>query len=224
MKILAVDTSTSYLCIGVYDNLKVYEYTFEVGRQLSAVITVSIKRVLDALGLKVEDIDYFACGLGPGSFTGMRVGLAALKGLSWSVKKPMVGVPSLDILAKNCLKESLSIVPIIDAKRSLIYTSVFRKNKAGLVKTKPYLLLNEDELFKLIKPRSIVLGDAVNLYKDKLIAQVKGVVILDKEYWYPKPRNIIELALERIKNKKLDNCFELSPIYLYPKECQVRRK
>ena len=79
MKILALDSTTKILNIGVSDGRRNYEYNVELGRRLSALITLSIKRVMEALGWELRDIDCFGCGLGPGSFTGMRIGLSTVK-------------------------------------------------------------------------------------------------------------------------------------------------
>lgn len=222
MKILGIDTTTKFLCLGVYDDERVYEYNLETGVKLSSLLGVTIKRVLDALGWHIGDIDYFACGLGPGSFTGMRVGLATIKGLSWSLKKPIVGISTLDILARNALGVSASIAPVIDAKRGLIYCSIYKTKNGTLKRIAPYMLLNENELLKEIPKNTVVFADAVSLYKENISKKIKGVKILDKDYWYPQGRHIIALALERIKEKKFSHAFDIEPIYLYPKECQIK--
>jgi len=223
MKILGIDTSTKYLCIGIYDHAKIYEYNLEVGTKLSSLLGVAIARVVQALGWQMRDIDYFACGLGPGSFTGMRVGLSTVKGLSWSLKRPIIGISSLDILAQNASSASGKIVTIVDAKRNLIYCSVYKKKNKQLVRVAPYMLLTEKEFFKKFKSNVTVNGDAVGLHREKILMNIKRATLLGKDYWYPNGRNIIELALERIKDKKLDSSFDIKPIYLYPKECQVRK-
>ncbi len=238
VKILGIDTSTKFLCLGIYDGNKIYEYTLEVGRGLSSLLAVTIKRVLDSLGWQAGEIDYFACGLGPGSFTGLRTGVAMIKGMGFAVNKPIIGISSLDILARNAGNADKQIIPVIDAKRNLIYCSVYKPRSSfkhnvaldegrgenkGLTRIKPYMLLNEEELFKSIKVSSSFLGDAISLYKEKILANTKGAIILEKDFWYPKPRNIIKIALERIKGKKLNNAFSIKPIYLYPKECQIKQ-
>ncbi len=222
MKILLIDTSTKFLCLGIYDNAKVYEYNLNVGRKLSSLLSMTIKRVVEAAGLSLNDIDYFACGLGPGSFTGLRVGIAAVKGLSWGLKKPVVGVSTLDILANGVKDTDAPIVPIIDAKRNLIYSAIYRKKNRRLLRLSPYMLLSEKAAFKKIKSNSILLGDAAALYKDKILQNIKGARILETDYWYPKPHNMIELVLEKIRQKKVSSASGLRPIYLYPKECQIR--
>ena len=223
MKILAIDTTSKFFCLGIYDNGKVFEYSLELGRKLSMLLHATIKRTLEAAGLDIGGIDYFACGLGPGSFTGARIGLAAVKGLCFSLKKPVIGISTLDILAKDVLLNSNQIVPVIDAKRNLIYCAIFQHKNGRLTRKHPYMLLSQEEFFRAIKPQAVVLGDALSLHKDKILKQVKGVKVLDTGFWYPKAHNILEIALERIRQKKLDNPFSLKPIYLYPKECQIKK-
>ncbi len=218
MKILAVDTSTDYLCLGLYDAGRSCEFGLEVGRQLSSLLAPTVKRVLDKLNWRSADIDYFACGLGPGSFTGLRVGLAAVKGLAWAHKKPIIGISTLDILAAAVTGASRAVAPIIDAKRGLVYCAVYKNNK----RVSPYMLLSEKELLRKIKADSIIFGSGVGLFKERLLRQVKSLTILEKDYWYPKAHNMVKLALERIRDKKTADTLNIKPIYLYPKECQIK--
>lgn len=223
MKILGLDTSTKFLCLGLYDGAKIYEYNLELGRKNSSLLVVTIKRVLEALNWHIDDIDYFACGLGPGSFTGIRVGLATLKGLSWSQNKRVIGISTLDILAKNARIDDGLIIPVVDAKRNLIYCCNYKAQNGNIKRISPYMLLSEDELLKKIKNNAVILGDAVNLYKENILKSKKMITVLDRDYWYPKAHNIIMLALERIKQKKFASPFDIEPIYLYPKECQIKK-
>lgn len=231
MKILSVDTSTKYLSLGVYDNGKFYEYKLELGIRLSALLASTIQRVLNALGWQVEDINYFACGLGPGSFTGLRIGLATMKGLAWSARKPIIGIPTLDILAQSVNTSGDIAIPIVDAKRGLVYGASYQFQRGTLKKLMPYSLLTPEDFLSKAK-KSIsgkkydniqIFGDGLALIKDRSFLGLKGVRTMDKDYWYPRPGNILSLALGRIKEKKLDNVFKIEPIYLYPKDCQVRR-
>jgi len=215
MKILGIDTTTRFLCLGICDDARIYEYNMDLGIKHSALLVPTIKRALEALGWQLGDIDYFACGLGPGSFTGIRVGLSTIKGLSWALKKPIVGISTLDILACNASGIGGAVVPAIDAKRNLIYCSIYQFKNGALKRTAPYMLLQEAELLKKIPAHAVLLGDAA--------AKIEGARILDKDSWYPKARHIISLALERIKEKKFKRAFSAQPIYLYPKECQIKK-
>ncbi len=223
MKILGIDTSTKFLCLGVYDEGRIYQYNLECGRKISSLLTPTIKRVVEALNWQASDIDYFACGLGPGSFTGLRIAVATIKGMAWSLNKPLLGISSLDILAKNAAADAV-VIPAIDAKRNLIYCSIYKNKKGILRRTAPYMLLSIDEFLKKVKPNSVLLGDALGLYKEKILENTSGVTILDKDYWQLNGSNIIYLALEKLKGKKINNAFDIKPIYLYPKECQIKNK
>ena len=115
MKILSLDTSTKILVLGLADNSGIYEYNLEVGRKLSSLLASAIERSIKALGWQIKEIDYFAAGIGPGSFTGMRVGVATIKGLAWALKKPVVGISTLDVLASNAAGKAKEIAVVVDA-------------------------------------------------------------------------------------------------------------
>jgi len=222
MKILGIDTSTKFLCLGICDDRRIYGYNLEVERRLSVLLTVTIQRTLDAAGLKPKDVDYFACGLGPGSFTGLRIGASAIKGLGWALHKPVIGISSLDIIAKNAGISDRPLVTVIDARRNLLYCGFFTNKDGRLKKTKPYMLLNQKEFLKKVPAGSILLGDAVSLYREEWIRNIRSVTLLDKDAWYPKPHHLMALVLERIKEGRLGCAFDIKPIYLYPKECQIK--
>lgn len=231
MKIIGIDTSTRYLSLGVYDNGKFYEYKLELGVRLSAFLASTIQRVLNSLAWQIKDVDYFVCGLGPGSFTGLRIGLATMKGLAWSARKPIVGIPTLDILAQGAIAPDAILIPLVDAKRSLVYGSCYQYQKGALKRLMPYSLLTPRDFLNKAKKcisnkkfnNILIFGDGLNLIKDRAHLGMKGVKILDKDYWYPRPGSILNLGVDRIREKKLDNVFKIEPIYLYPKDCQVRK-
>ena len=222
MKILGIDTTTKFLCLGLYVDGRLYEYNLETGRNLSALLASSIQRVLAAVGLKIADIGYFACGLGPGSFTGMRIGLATIKGLSIVRDKPVIGISTLDILARNVLVKDALIVPALDARRGLIYCSSYSFERGVLRRKSEYALLSLDEFIKKFGRSPVILGDAVSLYGNKMLSRIKGAHVLDKDHWFPKAHNLIALALAKIKAKQFSSALSVKPIYLYPKECQIR--
>jgi len=224
MKILGIDTTTKYLGLAFYDGAKIYVCDLDLGIRHAELLMGTVDHALSALGWGLEEIDYFACGLGPGSFTGVRIGLSAIKGFSWALHKPVVGFSSLDILAMNASAyHGANIVTAVDAKRSLIYSASFKNNNGVLKITGSYRLSSEKEFLKNIKPDSLILGDASGIYKESILKNIKGAQVLDKDYWFPKGHNIILKALERISEKSKDDLFTIEPIYLYPKECQIRK-
>ncbi len=230
MKILGIDTSTRTLCLGACDSDKVYEYGLELATRISALLVPTIRRVVENLDWEINDIDYFAVGIGPGSFTGARIGLATVKALSWSLNKPLVGISSLDILAANAGKDCDFIIPVIDAKRDLVYASIYKNQGSSIKRIAPYMLLGRRELILKIKNNisakalnnSVILGDGLNICAKDCSDSLRGIKILDKDYWRLEGRNLITLTKVALRDKKLSDAFKLAPLYLYPKECQIR--
>jgi len=224
VKILAIDTTTRFLCLGLYADGKFYEYNLETGRSLSVLLVPTIQRVITAAGLKIPDIDYFACGLGPGSFTGMRIGIATIKGLSIVRNKPVAGISTLDILAENAPVNNSLIVSAIDARRNLIYCGSYKRERGLLRRKSEYQLLNLDEFVKKFASKPVIIGDAAALYRDKMLSRIKGAIILDKDYWFPKAHNLLKLALAKIRARQFSSAQTIKPIYLYPQECQIKTR
>lgn len=220
MKMLAIDTSTPYLCVGLYDTGKTYGFGVLAGRSLSAVITVSIMRVLEAGGWRVSDIECIACGVGPGSFTGVRIGMSAAKALAWSAGKRMIAVRSLDMLALGAEDDGRPIVTVMDAKRDLVYWSLYHRKAGVLRRVKPYALSGIEEVVKAAPRGSVFTGDGIERYGTVIAARAKMPVLLEKDFWYPKPHLLVSCALGV---RKTCSAFEIKPEYLYPMDCQVRR-
>jgi tRNA threonylcarbamoyladenosine biosynthesis protein TsaB len=225
MKILALDSSTDYFCLGLSDGKRHYLHNLRTRTLLSKVITVIIKRVIEAAGIEIADFDYFACGIGPGSFTGLRVGVATIKGLAWAANKPVISIPTLDILALNFDRGDGIVVPAVDAKRGLIYCCIYELKNNKLRKLSPYMLLSAAEFCRKVKSGSYILGDALELYKDEFRAKIKRANLLDKDYWYPRAEKLLAAAESAVKSRKgLTDAFKIKPLYLYPRDCQIRKK
>ena len=126
-RILLIDTSTAVLSVGLaLDGTVVEERVCTEARQQASLTAPLVKEVLDAQGLTVKDCDAICVGSGPGSYTGLRVGVSTAKGLAFGAGKPLIAVGTLDILAASCHSEALSfIIPMIDARRMEVYTAVY---------------------------------------------------------------------------------------------------
>jgi tRNA threonylcarbamoyladenosine biosynthesis protein TsaB len=231
MKILALDTSSRYLCLGLFDGKDTYEYGMDVGVSLSRVLAPTIGRALNAVGLTPADIDYYAAGLGPGSFTALRIGHAALKAIAWHSRKPVVGIPTLDILANHPRIPNGFIAQVIDAKRSLLYCSLYSKTPKGIRKLSGDQLLSFDGLMSVMKKKFngnrekdiIIGGDGSGVFADRIKSVYPQAILLEKDLWYPQPQTVIALAQRFIEAGKTTDAFRLEPIYLYPLDCQVRQ-
>ncbi len=226
MNILAIDTSSKYFSLVIARDDKILIRFFEpLARELSAKLVPIIDGSLKKAGLALEDIDYFGAGLGPGSFTALRIGLAAMKGLVFPLNKPIAGVPSLDILAGS-VKEDGIICPVVDARRGLLYCAVYRFKKGRLSRKSRYLLIPIKDLLARLDTgsKTVFLGDGVPLYRQDIEKSLGGKAEFSKEEaWYPLPENLLACVREKIRQGKLTDSYKLVPLYLYPKECQVER-
>ena len=227
MNILAIDTSTKKLCLGLINHKgKIVEHNLDSEMRHAELLLPKTKNALRRLQLSLSDVDYFAVGLGPGSFTGLRIGLATIKGFALALQKPVIGLSSLDILASNALpSDSKIICPLIDAKRNLLFTALYEVSLNNKLKRRSsYLLINIEEFLKRISHYKLVtfLGDGLSLYQSRLRKKMRDSIFLKENTWYPRARNLIKLALDLIDEGRFKDARRIKPIYLYPKECQIR--
>jgi tRNA threonylcarbamoyladenosine biosynthesis protein TsaB len=226
MIILGLDTATKFSAIAIFKDKKIYHYRINLGRELARALLPSLKQILEALSVKPEQIDYFAVGLGPGSFTGLRIGLATVKGLAMALEKKVIGIPTLDIIARNAMPDSgyNFFCPLIDAKRDLVFMSLYKDTREGYKRVVTYKLVSLPQLYKIIPKETLFLGDALKLYRKELMLNVKAASFSEEDFFYPSPEKIIEIAKERITQRQFTEIKKLKPIYLYPKECQIKNR
>lgn len=224
MKILGIDTSSKFLSIAVSENNDIIkEENLLLDRQHSSLLVPKIKELLKGVNLSIGEVDVFVVGLGPGSFTGLRIGVSAVKGFGIALGKPCIGVASIDAMALNVDDREGQIVPVIDAKRNNVYSAIYVRKNSRITKRSKHLLLKIEDLMKKVKGPAIFLGDGVSLYKKNIERLSKGSIFLEERYWYPRAFNLIRLAFPEAKKNKKRGLSRLNPIYLYPRDCQVKK-
>ncbi len=225
MKLLCIDTSTKSFSLAVSDDLKILAAQEVILKNvLSDSIVPSINAILKKAKVKLNGIDGFVIGLGPGSFTRLRVGLSTVKGLAFALQKPVVGISTLDVIALNVKERDRPIVVINDARRGLIYASIYEWKKDRLIKKMDDGLIELKKIMKKIPAQSIFIGDGVPLYQKELEKHIKAARFMDEQFQYPQAKNMVPCAIERFKEKRTDDINKLVPIYLYPDDCQVTKK
>lgn len=224
MKILAFDTSSKYLSIGLADGEKlITQEEHLLDRQHSGLMLPKIKAMLEKIRMPINKIDAFVVGLGPGSFTGLRIGVSSVKGFGIALKKPCVGVPSIDAIAMNAVVDNGIIVPVIDAKRGNVYSALYKRKGDQVIRLSGYQVIGIEKLMRRIKSHAIFLGDGIVLYGDKIKEIDKKAVLLEEKYWYPSAFNLIKLAIPVFSKAKTADLSKLRPMYLYPKDCQIKK-
>ncbi|MDR3341839.1 MAG: tRNA (adenosine(37)-N6)-threonylcarbamoyltransferase complex dimerization subunit type 1 TsaB [Treponema sp.] len=126
MNILALDTATTILSVALATERENFFFEVDAGRRHSELLMEVTERVIKTAGLEPRDIELVACMRGPGSFTGLRIGFAAAKGLSLSLGIPLVAIPTLDCMAAPCRTWPGIVLPVIDAKKHRYFTALYR--------------------------------------------------------------------------------------------------
>ncbi len=227
MKVLAIDTSSmSATCAIIDDDRLLVEYILNHKLTHSQKIMPIIKEALDSCSLKPEDIDVFAVAKGPGSFTGLRIGVATVNGLAQATNKKVVGVSTLDALAFNLPYCEGIIVPIMDARRERVFTGIYKWTNGNLHIIKEQTALEVKELIEILRERPekiILVGDGTLVYKEVLSEALgEKVIFAPRSANMARASSVAELAMSKAVEGKTESYFELIPDYL--RESQAQRE
>ncbi len=151
MKILALDSSAVVASVALCEDGELLaEYTLNNGNTHSETLLPMVESILRHFGITAKDIDLFAVSAGPGSFTGIRIGAATLKGLAFGSKKPCVGVSTPEAIATNLAVVPSLICPVMNARRGQVYTALFHSDGQVLTRLLPDSALSIAELDELL--------------------------------------------------------------------------
>ncbi len=169
MKILAVDTATKSCSVAIVEKESVIaEITLFIEQTHSRHLMEMIDTVLNLSGLTVSELDGFAVTRGPGSFTGLRIGISSIKGFAMASGKPVVGVSSLDSLAMQCCFSSYLVSPLLDARKGEVYFSRYRFGNGYLKKEIKEQAITPVQAVCDINEPCLFVGDAARIYQNKI--------------------------------------------------------
>jgi tRNA threonylcarbamoyladenosine biosynthesis protein TsaB len=218
MKILSLDSATeSATCAILDDNRILGEITFNYKKQHSLVLMPMIDELFKNTGMNISDIDGFVASKGPGSFTGLRIGMSTIKGLSQGTKKPFVTISTLDSLAYNLAYTPGIICPILDALRDNVYTALYTFDNFKLTRTSEYMNISIDELINMLKEKNCnisFVGDGTFKFKERLMENLNGISFAPAHLNLAKASSLGELGLNLLSNGIEDDIYGCVPIYL----------
>jgi tRNA threonylcarbamoyladenosine biosynthesis protein TsaB len=170
MMTLALDTSAKTVGIALLeDDSILVESFFNLGVNSSLLLLPAIEEMFRKAGLDVDRVDLWACTVGPGSFTGLRIGLGTLKGLALATGRPIVGVSTLEALAFQGIQASTLICPMMDAQKKQIYTALYRAEADfSLKRMGEERLIDLDVFLPSISEKTLFLGDGAMKYRDRI--------------------------------------------------------
>lgn len=222
-KLLAVDTATQSCGVAIIaDGYLQTELILSHGGTHTKQVLAAIDAVLNLEGGSLSQIDAFAVTRGPGSFTGLRIGISTVKGLALATDKPIVGISSLEVLAHQAGGEAPWVCPMIDARRNEIYWCVYRRQDDGPVALSEEQVGPIDKLARQIENPCILIGNAVAQYAARLTGLVKTAV-----QWAPeidhtiRPEVLARLAWHRYQQGDVDDIGGFAPVYLRKSDAEL---
>lgn len=190
MKILGLDTSTSVASVALMSDEKlISEFTINDKKTHSQKLMLMIEMLFDMADFDIEDIDAIAVGVGPGSFTGLRIGVSTAKALAHGLNKPVIEVSSLEALAYG-VKHGI-VCAMMDARRDTVFTAVYGDL---LIKEAQYPM---DDLLEMLEGKEVLfIGDGVDKHRNRLLER-PSTVLVDKHLNLVKAGSICALAKEK---------------------------
>lgn len=222
MKLLAIDTSTKFLNIAVIkDEAALASFKDTGDLRHSDLIIPAIDGALKKCGFGLRDIDAIALSIGPGSFTGLRIGVATAKAINLALGIPIVSVPTLDAIAHNFMDEKEKILcPLLDAKKNKVYACLYAVKESKLDRLTDYILQEASSFINGVNRPTLVFGDGAALYGD-YCEKNKFIEVSQKE-WFPKAETVAKIGLAKAERSKFDNADRLVPMYLHSQYCQIK--
>ncbi len=217
MRVLCIDTATEAAsCAVIEDNKLLGEITFNFGKQHSVILMSTIENLLSSLHMDIASIDGFVSSKGPGSFTGLRIGMATIKGMSFGSKKPFISVSTLDSLAYNLAFSGGIICPILDALRDNVYTALYKYEGEELKRVSDYMVISIDELIGILKHEELVyfIGDGVDKFKQTLKSNISCSLFAPAHLNFARASSLGELGLKLFKEGLFEDLNSSTPIYL----------
>lgn len=222
-KLLAVDTATQSCGVAIIgDGRMQTELILSHGGTHTKQILAAIDAALGLEGGSLAQIDAFAVTRGPGSFTGLRIGISTVKGLAVATGKPVIGVSSLDVLAHQAGGDAAWVCPMIDARRKEIYWCVYRREGDGLIALSDEQVGPIDKLARQIEDTCIFIGNAVPLYAVQLSGSVKQAIQWASDVDHTiRPAVLARLAWQRLQEGDVDDTGCFAPIYLRKSDAEL---
>lgn len=224
MKILAVDTSTASGSVALLDGeALMVEWTLLSARTQNRRLLDGVDRILAEAGWALEDVDAFAVTTGPGSFTGIRIGLSTLKAVAWAMEKPLVGVGTLEALAAPLAWAPWAACPVIDARKKEVYAALYRPDgSGGLREERAPAVLAPKKLAAWVQEKAFFCGDGLFVYREAL-ARFLGDRVVDPGPGFHEIRAgfVGRCALKKLEAGAETDPMRLMPLYVRPSEAEL---
>ncbi len=225
MKVLGIETSGLVGNLAVCDSGRVvarksYGKNFSHGKEIIS----SLESLFKEVNLEPADIDLIAVSTGPGSYTGLRVGVTCAKTLAYGLGKPVIDVPTLDVLVENVKDNSAkTICPVLDAKRKSVYACIYDSSGNENKKSTDFLIISPDDLIEILPESTLIFGDGIAPYRE-IFTQKNLTIVEDEKLCIADAADVARLGLERYEQGIRCEINALAPLYLRKSEAEEQLK
>lgn len=223
MKVLAIETSTLTGSIAALEADRVLcELTLHVEETHSAQLMPAIDYVLKTVRWTPNQLDGLGIAVGPGSFTGLRIGLATVKGLATALSKPVAGIPTLEAMAWSFAHCRHLLCPLIDARMKEVYAAWFRPEDSGIARISKEVVISVEDLLKPVAETTLFFGSGAQRYR-KEIAEIMGTRarFAVPEMYGARASIVGYLAKEKLLRAETADVDSLEPLYLRKSQAET---
>ena len=224
MKILALDSTATVASVALCEDDRLLgEYTVNNGNTHSETLLPMVESLLRFFDISTDGIDLFAASAGPGSFTGVRIGAATIKGLAFNTQKPCIGVSTLDALAYNLNMRDGLICPVMNARRKQVYTALFRCENGVLTRLCPdsaIAITELDEMLSAYDEPVYLCGDVYDITKENL---THAVGFTPERLRHQSAFSVAQVAKAAYDTGIRTTDAEMAPTYLRPSQAERER-
>ena len=225
MRILAIETSTMLGGVAIMDESEclIAELRLNIKTTHSERLMTGIHLTLQQAGMEIADFDLFGLAIGPGSFTGLRIGLSTMKGFCFATGKPLVSVPTLEALAWNFQCCMHPVCAMLDARKKEVYAAVFQWKHNGFERILPERSIRPAELLTLLHGPVLFTGEGAEIYRG-LITEIAGADALfaAPQARVPSPSQVAYLGLRKARSGDFADPLSLIPLYLRRSEAEIK--
>ena len=226
MRILAVDTSTLSCSVGILDDGWLRAETTGTKKQThSRHLMQMIDLVIDMADIRLDEMDAFAVVTGPGSFTGIRIGVSTIQGFAMALSKPVVGVSSLNALAHQAMPSHGLICPLMDARKGEVYAALYRFEKETLQQVMGDRVISPEDLIARLDAPCLFIGNGVTIHR-KVIQRKLGANALFARTGMNTIRaeTVGRIAAQQIVTRDMESPSLLIPHYIRKSDAEIAAK
>ena len=224
MIVVAIETSTPQVSVAIGSDREIFGRIQVAGQARQEHVTPALSTLLGWTGISLDQVGGFAVGIGPGLFTGLRVGVQSAKTLAQSTGCPIVGVASLDALAYAVRFTHRRILAVIDGRRGEVFSATYAPVPGGVVRETDMAVYSPEALLAEISARPadvLAVGDGAILYRDVLAEAGARVEFGSPALAHPDAAALVELAVPRLVREEHDRLVDVVPLYLRKSDAEI---